>query len=217
MTTTQKLVCFFALVLSAALLIAADGSLLKPPPGAQVAVIMFEDLECSDCARAFPIVWEAAKTHNVPVVLHDFPLAKHTWAFDAAVYARYFDTKSQKLGNDFRGFIYQNQQNVTRENLRQFVEKFADDNKTPLPFNIDPQGALKAKVQADYELGQRIGLEHTPTIFVVGAGGGASSPFVEVVDRAKLSQTIEDMQRQVGNSAPRRGTKPLTTKQKRPH
>ncbi len=181
--------------------LAADASSLKPPPGAKVAVVVFEDLECPDCARAYPVVWEAAKAHKVPVVLHDFPLPRHPWSFDAAVYARYFDTKSEKLGNDFRGYIYTNQPNITQENLRQFVQKFADDNKVPLPFAIDPEGKLKEKVREDYNLGQRIGLEHTPTIFVVG-NGGASTPFVEVVDRAQLSKIIEDMQKKAAAASP---------------
>lgn len=198
---TRSVLVLLATLSLAGLCFGADASSLKLPPGVKVAVVMFEDLECPDCARSYPIVNETAKAHNVQVLLHDFPLPKHNWSFDAAVYARYFDTKSQQTGNDFRGFMYQNQPNVTRENLRQFVQKFADDNKVPLPFNIDPDGKLKAKVQADYELGQRINLEHTPTIFVVGKGA-TSSPFVEVVDRAKLSQDIEDMQKQVGSAAP---------------
>jgi protein-disulfide isomerase len=176
---------------------AADASYLKPPSGAKVAVVMFEDLECPTCANAYPVVWEAANAHKVPVVLHDFPLPKHPWAFDAAVYARFFDTKSQQLGNDFRGFIYKNQINITAQNLRQFVQKFADDNKIPLPFTVDPGGTLKAKIQVDYALGQQVGLQHTPTIFVIGAGG-PSTPFVEVTDLAQLGQIIEDMQRKAG-------------------
>lgn len=180
---------------------AADASSLKPPPGAKVAVVVFEDLECPDCARAYPVVWEAANAHKVPVVLHDFPLPRHPWSFDAAVFARFFDTKSQKLGDDFRGYIYQNQPSITVENLRQYVQKFADENKTPLPFAIDPEGKLKDKVKADYALGQQIGLEHTPTIFVIG-NGGASTPFVEVVDRQQLSQIIEDMLKKAGANAP---------------
>ena len=179
----------------------ADASSLKPPPGASVAVVMFEDLECPDCARAYPLVWDVANAHHVPVVLHDFPLSKHPWSFEAAIYARFFDTKSQKLGNDFRGYIYKNQPQITLDNLRQYVQKFADDNKVPLPFAVDPEGKLKAKVQADYALGQRIGLEHTPTIFVIG-NGGPSTPFVEVVDRNQLTQIIEDMQRKAGPATP---------------
>jgi len=179
----------------------ADGSSLKPPAGSKVAVVVFEDLECPDCARAYPLVWDVANAHHIPVVLHDFPLSKHPWSFEAAIYARYFDTKSQKVGNDFRGYIYKNQPQITLENLRQFVQKFADENKVPLPFAVDPQGTLKAKVQADYALGQKIGLEHTPTIFVVG-NGGPSTPFVEVVDRSQLTQIIEDMQRKAGPDTP---------------
>lgn len=204
----RSLIVILALVAFSKAGFSADGSSLKPPPGAKVAVVVFEDLECPDCARAYPLVWDVANAHHVPVVLHDFPLSKHPWSFEAAVYARYFDTKSQKLGNDFRGYIYKNQPQITLENLRQYVQKFADDNKVPLPFAVDPQGALKAKIQADYALGQKIGLEHTPTIFVVG-NGGPSTPFVEVVDRSQLTQIIEDMQQKAGKDTP---AKPVASK-----
>src|SRR2546421_4224212 len=189
----------------------ADASSLKPPPGTKVAIQMFEDLECPDCARAYPVVWEAARAHGIPVVLHDFPLPKHNWSFDAAVFARFFDTKSEKLGNDFRGYIYQNQVQVTAENLRQWVQKFATDNKVALPFVIDPDGKLKAKVKADYSLGQSIGLEHTPTIFVVG-NGGPSTPFVEVANRDQLSQIIEDMLKKAKPTTAATPTKKTGTK-----
>ncbi len=181
---------------------AADGSSLKLPLGVKVGIVMFEDLQCPDCARAYPVVWEAANAHHVPVVLHDFPLPQHDWSFQAAVCARFFDTQSQKLGNDYRGYIYKNQNSIADENgLHAFTQRFADDNKVPLPFAIDPEGRLAEKVKADYELGQKIGLEHTPTIFVVGRGA-VSTPFVEVVDRAQLSQIIEDMQKKAGPATP---------------
>ncbi len=201
MERTRNIFVFIALMALSAAAFAADASNLKPPPGANVAIVVFEDLQCPDCARAYPVVWEAAKAHKVPVVLHDFPLPMHNWSFDAAVFARYFDTKSQKVGDDFRGYIYQNQPSITPDNLRQWVQKFADDNNVPLPFAIDPEGKLKEKVQADFNLGQRMGLEHTPTIFVIGKGSTAT-PFVEVVDRDQLSQIIEDMQKKAGSSGP---------------
>jgi protein-disulfide isomerase len=171
---------------------AADGSSLKPPPGARVAIVVFEDLECPDCARAYPVVWDAAKKYSIPVVLHDFPLQMHPWSFDAAVFARYFDTKSQKLGDDFRGYIFQNQPQIDKQNLRQWVDKFASANNSPIPFVLDPDGQFKNKIQADRQMGNQIGLQHTPTIFVVG-NGGAATPTVEVEDRTKLDQIIEDM------------------------
>jgi protein-disulfide isomerase len=172
---------------------AADATLLKPPRGAAVAIVMFEDLQCADCSKAFLAVWEAADTHKVPVVLHDFPLPMHNWAFDAAVWARYFDKTSADMGNDFRRFIYANQNQITRDNLPQWVQKFAAENKTAVPSDKDPEGKLADLIKADYLLGQRIGVEHTPTIWVV-SNSGVSQPLVEEVKvREKLGQIIEDM------------------------
>ncbi len=199
----------FALTLFSAAF-AADGSSLKPPPGARAAIVVFEDLECPNCALVYPQLWEAAKRYNVPVVLHDYPLSNHPWSFDAAVFARFFDTKSQKLGDDFRGYIYKNQPQITRQNLRQYADKFANDNKSPLPFLLDPDGQLKAKILADRDLGNKVGLAHTPTIFVIG-NGGATTPFVEVTDPAKLGQVIEDM---LAKSSPKKSSPEKVTAKK---
>jgi protein-disulfide isomerase len=175
---------------------AADATLLKPPRGAAVAIVMFEDLQCADCSKVFLAVWEAASAHRVPVALHDFPLPMHNWAFDAAVWARYFDKTSADMGNDFRKFIYANQNQITRDNLPQWAQKFAAENKTVALSDKDlsdkdPEGKLADLVKADYLLGQRIGVEHTPTIWVV-SNSGVSQPLVEEVKvREKLDQMID--------------------------
>ena len=39
----------------------ADTSMLQPPPGAAVAIMEWEDLECPYCAHAFPLVQAAVK------------------------------------------------------------------------------------------------------------------------------------------------------------
>ena len=181
-----------AMAMYSAISFGADGSSFKPPPGAKAAIVVFEDLECPTCATFYPQLWEVANKYNVPLLLHDFPLAMHPWSFDAAVYARYFDTKSPKLGDDFRGYIYRNQPQIDKQNLRQYVDKFASDNKAPLPFVFDPDGQLKAKVIADRDLGNQIGLQGTPTIFVVGSGG-AATPAVEVAvgNFGNLGQIVE--------------------------
>lgn len=165
---------------------------LKPPKGAQVAIVVFEDLECPDCRRAAPLVQEAAKTYKIPVVRHDFPLPFHKWSFDAAVIARYFDTHSKQLGNQYRDYIFEHQPEITPENLRGYSEKFAADHKVDLPFVVDPQGKLAAEVVADRDLGKSIHLEHTPTIYVVSSKS-QGKPFVEVVDRTQLFQLIDAM------------------------
>jgi protein-disulfide isomerase len=168
-----------------------DASALKPPAGAKVAIVEFEDLECPDCARANPLLKDAAAKYNIPWVRHDFPLPMHNWSFQAAVNARYFDTKSQALGNEYRDTVFANQISIeTPDELRQFTQKFADAHKVVLPWAVDPMGKLTQEVKADYALGQRIGIEHTPTIWVV-TNAAHAAPFVEVVDRSKLYQIID--------------------------
>lgn len=170
-------------------------SLLTPPKGARIAVVLFEDLEWPDCAAAHPLVREIAQAYNVPVVVHDFPLPRHNWSFQAAVDARFFENKSQKLGEEFRGYILRNQRQIADESLlRKYVEQFAAERQIALPIVLDPGDHLAQQVHADFLLGQRLGLEHTPTLFVVGAGK-VSIPIVESVTRERLGNMIEDMQK----------------------
>ncbi len=165
---------------------------LRPPKGTQVAIVVFEDLECPDCRRAAPLLEDAAKTYKIPLIIHDFPLPFHKWSFDAAIIARYFDAHSKAVGHEYRNYIFEHQPEITPENLRAFSQKFASDHKIELPFVVDPQGKLAAEVTADRDLGKSIHLEHTPTIYVV-SNKNQGKPFVEVVDRTQLFQLIDAM------------------------
>ena len=188
---------FFLLTLiasgSVVLLAQNDTSALRPPKGSKVAIIIFEDLECPDCARAAPLVAEAERTYKIPVVRYDFPLQQHPWSFDAAVMAHYFASKSPRLGVDFREYIFAHQVEITPANLRTYAEKFAKDHKTTLPFVVDPLGKFAGEVRANRDLGMRIGIQHTPTLYVVSDSSKTGKPFVEVVDRRQLFQLIDQM------------------------
>jgi protein-disulfide isomerase len=183
-------------------------SILRPPKGAKVAIVVFEDLQCPDCARAAPLVQEAAKTYKIPVVRYDFPLAMHPWAFDGAVLARFFTSKSPALGLEFREYIFQRQQEITgtssavdetgqKQRLRAAAEKFAQQHKVTLPFVVDPQNKFANEVRADKRLGERIGILHTPTLYVVN-DSRSGRPFIEVVDRSQLFQMIDQMKSESG-------------------
>src|ERR1035438_391463 len=101
-----------------------DTAALKPPAGARVALVEFEDMECPDCGRANPLLREAAAKYKIPLVRHDFPLAMHTWSFFAAVNARWFDTHSKTMGDDYRDQVFANQASiVSPEVLLQFTQK----------------------------------------------------------------------------------------------
>jgi protein-disulfide isomerase len=175
---------------------------LHPPAGARVAIVEFEDLECPDCARANPVIKEAVEKYHVPWVRHDFPLPFHTWSFEAAVDARWFDsrsdTKSTRLGDEFRDALFVAQPTIhSQEDLQAFAQKFAADRKLSFPAAADPQGRLAQLVKADYDLGQSVGIQHTPTIWVV-TNRTSGAPFVEVVDRSRLFAMIEEAQAETG-------------------
>jgi len=168
---------------------------LRPPKGAQVALVVFEDLQCPQCGRVAPLLVMASRTYKIPLVQHDFPLPLHNWSFDAAVLARYFDTHSKEIGNAFRDTVFEHQLEINPQNLRGFAEKFASDRKIGLPFVVDPSGKLAGLVRADKDLGVSLHVDHTPTIWVV-SNKRAGKPYVEVTDTSQLYVLIDAMKKE---------------------
>lgn len=146
-----------------------DLSTLKPPADSKVAIIVFEDLGCPGCAYAHPLETQAAAENHVALIRYDFPIASHIWTFDGAVCARYLQDKiSPTLAEQYRTAVFSKQALIAnKDDLRQFTQRWMQQHGQQMPFVIDPSGTLAAKVRADYELGKRIHLTHTPTIIVV--------------------------------------------------
>ena len=193
----NKLALLLLLILAACFATAADAvdPVLRPPKGAQVAIVVFEDLQCPQCRRVAPILEQASKTYKIPLVRHDFPLPMHNWSYNAAVMARYFDASSKALGDEFRDYIFSNQLEINPQNLRGYAEKFANAHKTGLPFLIDPQGKFAAEVNADREQGKAIKLEHTPPVYIVSSRH-PDKPYVEMKDASQLYALIDSMMKE---------------------
>ncbi|HUD23228.1 MAG TPA: thioredoxin domain-containing protein [Acidobacteriaceae bacterium] len=146
-----------------------DTTILRPPTGSKVAILVFEDLGCPGCARAHPIELQAAEQFHVPLMRHDFPLPIHVWTFEGAVYARYLQDKvSPKLADAFRTDVFHDQAAIdSKDALHQYVQSWFQKHGQKVPFVLDPDGALAAKVQADVDLGKRLNVLWTPTLVVV--------------------------------------------------
>jgi protein-disulfide isomerase len=158
----------------------SNASVLKPPPGARVAIVEFDDMECPACAHANPILKEAAAKYRIPWIRHDYLIPYHQWSPSAAINARWFDTKSKELGNEYRDAVFANQNSIYNlMMLNRFTQNFAQSHHIALPFAIDPEGKLAAEVQADSELGKRLGITQTPTIFIVMANA-KGAPYIKV-------------------------------------
>lgn len=200
MKTVLRTLMIAALMTFSGLAQAGDTSALRPPAGSKVAIIVFEDLECPMCARVEPLLEDAEKTYKIPLVRYDFPLPMHHWSFEAHVTARYFDSKSKQLGEDFRQWVFKNQNFITQQNVGGMIDRFATEHHVTLPAFVDPDGKLAAKVKEDYVTGQKVGIDHTPTIYVVGES--RQTPYIEVKEISQLFSTIDQMKASVKAEAP---------------
>ena len=185
-----------------------DTSMLKPPAGKPVALVVFEDLGCPACAHFHPYEIEAIRKTHVPWLRYDFPIPAHIWTFQAAVNARYLQTKvSPQMADQYRTDVFASQQTISsKEDLEGYTTRWFQTHGQTLPFVIDPSGALAKAVQADFDLGMKMGLKFTPTIVVVMPDRFQviSGTVQESSDPAGIEPVIEAALTQA-RSAPQRG------------
>lgn len=162
-------------------------SALKPPPGAKVAIVEFADLECPFCAMVAPTVHAAEVQYRIPLIHHDYLIPSHAWSRTAAISARYLEQKSPQLAEAFRRDVFANQRFISSpEDLQNFTSRWFRSHGQAMPFVIDPSQRCATEVQADCDLAMRMGLMHTPTIFVVTA-----KEWIEVTDPKQLYAAID--------------------------
>lgn len=168
----------------------ATQHLIEGAAQSPVRVIIYEDLECPDCAD-FRVEMDAKllPRYNAKVCFehHDFPLAKHPWARKAAIAARFFEETKPGLGLAYRKYSLAHIAETTPENFNARLSKFAKDH------GVDPTKAvaalddsrLAAQVEDDYQDGVARGIAHTPTVLVNGR------PFVETFSIEDVAKAID--------------------------
>lgn len=176
-----------------------DTSVLRPPTGAKVALIVFEDLGCPACARAHPFEVDTVKQTHVTLMRHDFPLAAHVWTYAGAVCARYVqDTYGAPMAEEFRSTVFKTQaMYYSEDDIHRFLGTWLAKHGKKMPAVLDPGGKLNKEVAADKALGDRLRVEFTPTIVVVtkdnyqvvcGGRDGSCTP-EKIVDVVKAAQS----------------------------
>ncbi len=155
-----------------------------------VRVLIFEDLQCPDCAVFRKMMDERLLPkygQRVAFEHRDFPLAKHPWARRAAVASRWFERSSPELALKYRRETLGSIKQTTPENFNERLEAFARANgadpKQAVAALDDPE--LAALVEKDFQDGVARGVAHTPTAFVNGA------PFVETITFEEISKAID--------------------------
>jgi len=168
----------------------AQEPLIEGNPASPVRVIVYEDLQCPDCAN-FRVDMDKellprfAKT--VAFEHRDFPLAKHAWARKAAIAARFFGSVSPEVAIEFRKTTMAKLREINPETFNEHVSDFAKTHKVDPTKAIlaldDP--ALAAAVEKDYQEGVARGIAKTPTVLVDG------EPFIERFPIADVIKSIE--------------------------
>ena len=179
-----------------------DTSMLKPPAGDKIALIEWEDLECPACAHAFPFVHQALNHYHIPYVRYDFLIPNHVWSHQAAIYARYMQDKiSPDFAEDYRRQVFANQYRIaSQDDLLNFTKQYMSSHGKQMPFVVDPTGQFEREVQADTNLGKKLGLQYTPTIVVA-----TQHKWIEVKDVSDLYSAIDQALASIGQQS---GTTP---------
>lgn len=156
------------------------------PEKAALTIVEFSDLQCPYCSQFAPILDSLAHAYpnDVRVVYKNFPLSFHPQSRPAAAAAiaagkqgKFFEFR-YKVAPHFRDLKDSVYLAVAKEiglNMEQF--------KKDMPLTAE----VTAILDADTELGRRIGVEGTPTIFVNGklAQDRSFEYFVRMLQQAK--------------------------------
>ncbi len=169
---------------------AATPHLTEGAAQSTVRVVIYEDLQCDDCAAFRKVLDDRLLPKYAASVAfehRDFPLSKHAWARKAAIAARYFGQQSPELDVAFRRFAFSHQSEITINTLDAWLTRFANEK------HLNPSKALSAlddkalaqAVEADYQDGVARGIAKTPTALVNG------QPFIETISFEEISKTID--------------------------
>ena len=179
-----------ALLLSA-MGLSAQKPLIEGRADSPVRVIIYEDLQCSDCAAFRRMMDEKILPQyasKVAFIHHDFPLAKHPWARRAAIAARFFADQKPEMALEYRRYILAGIEmtNVGNFNLRlaSFAKARGIDQEAAIASLANPRYA--ELVEKDYQEGVSRGVVHTPTVFVNGR------PFIETFTFEEISKGIDE-------------------------
>jgi protein-disulfide isomerase len=107
------------------------------------------------------------------------------------------DKVSPKMADDYRGAIFAAQAGIdSKDDMLSFTRKFFQSHNLQMPFVPDPTGQFTKEVEADRTLGEKLGVQHTPTIIVC-----TQHDWVHVTDVSLLYQTIDQALAEPGGPA----------------
>ena len=144
---------------------------VRGPQSAPITIEVYGDFQCPSCGAATAVIGELEKQYagQLRVIFHEFPLAMHNHAMEAAMAAEAAGLQGHFW--EMHDMIYKYQSvwseatNVSHffaayaESLGLDVGQFQNDAKSP---------EIEARVISEGEAGAARGVKNTPTIFING-------------------------------------------------
>lgn len=176
-------------------------------PDAKVVIVNFDDLECPYCAKMhsqlFPDTLDRYKG-LVKIVYRDLPLEEiHPWAMHAAVDANCLATQSGPSYWSYVDYLHMHGEDVSGPEhdlakSKAMLDKLAKQQGEKDHLDADKLSACVAKqdessVRSEMKVGDDIGLNQTPTLFINGEkleGALPAELLWMVIDRALVSEGI---------------------------
>jgi protein-disulfide isomerase len=142
-------------------------SFSRGPESAKLTIVEFSDMQCPYCSQVAPVLDSLSKSYpnDVRLVFKHFPLSFHEKAREVAA-------ASIAAGKQGKFFEFRFKAAASYNNLSETVY---DSIAASLGLNMDQfkkervlTPEINAVLDQDMELGRKVGVEGTPTLFVNG-------------------------------------------------
>jgi protein-disulfide isomerase len=141
-----------------------DDSPSRGAPMAKVTIVEFSDFQCPHCGAAHPETARLLREFDgqVRLVYKYFPLSGHTRALPAARAAE--AARAQGKFWEMHDMLFENQRALEDEDIRKYASQLGlDMERFERDWNAE---TTLQRVEADRQLGVKLGIEATPSFFV---------------------------------------------------
>jgi protein-disulfide isomerase len=163
------------------------------PADAPVLIVGFDDLECPYCAKMhaelFPALLDRYK-NQIHIVYRDFPLDQHPWAMRAAIDANCVGAQSPTGYWNLVDYIHAHAGELGGEDkslakANETLDTLARDEGKRQNLKADSLNACIVKqddtaIKASQKLGESLGVEATPALFINGEKIEGAQPLTSV-------------------------------------
>jgi protein-disulfide isomerase len=143
-----------------------DDSPTRGAPMAKVTIVEFSDFQCPHCAAAHPELVRLLREFEgqVRLVYKYFPLSGHSRAAPAARAAE--AARAQGKFWEMHDLLFEHQRELEDDDIRKYAQQLGlDMERFERDWNAEDTAQ---RVDADRQLGIKLGIEATPSFFVDG-------------------------------------------------